>query len=51
MFIIFIMQIGKTITLEENLWTEIEKLRGDVPRSKFIENIIKEKLKYRKNKL
>ena len=39
------MQISKSITLNEKIWEEIDQQRGDVSRSKFIENIIKEKLK------
>jgi metal-responsive CopG/Arc/MetJ family transcriptional regulator len=42
------MQISKSITMNLETWNEIDKLKGDVSRSKFIENIIKSELKTKK---
>lgn len=30
----------KSITLPQSLWNEIDSLRGDIPRSKFLEKLI-----------
>ena len=35
----------RSISFEGNLWSRIDKLRGDVPRSRFIEKIIFNDLK------
>jgi len=34
------MKIVKSISLEDETWTLVDKKRGDVSRSKFIDNIL-----------
>ncbi|CDI04943.1 hypothetical protein [Candidatus Nitrosotenuis uzonensis] len=38
-------QIQKSISLDENTWQQIDQLRSDLPRSRFVARIITEKLK------
>jgi metal-responsive CopG/Arc/MetJ family transcriptional regulator len=33
-------KIGKTISLDQNIWSEIDKKRGFVSRSSFVANIL-----------
>ena len=34
------MKTARTMTFEEMLWQKIDVIRGDIPRSRFIEKII-----------
>jgi len=37
-------QIQKSISLDERVWFKIEKLRGNLPRSRFVGKIISNEL-------
>ncbi|MGI0026563.1 MAG: hypothetical protein ACREAD_01805 [Nitrosopumilaceae archaeon] len=34
------MRLPKSITLDESTWAQIDNLRGDVPRSRFLEKLV-----------
>lgn len=39
------MQIQKSLSLEDHLWEEIDHKKGDISRSRFVEKIVRSKLK------
>ena len=34
----------RSVSFEENLWSKIDEKRGDVPRSRFLERIVSERI-------
>ena len=43
------MKTARTMTFEEALWQKIDVVRGDIPRSRFIEKIVINTLVTQKN--
>jgi len=34
------MKTQRSLTFEENIWGQIDELRGDIPRSRFVEKLV-----------
>ena len=39
------MQIQKSLSFENRLWDEIDRKKGDISRSRFVEKIVRSRLK------
>ncbi len=44
------MRINNSISLDQELWSKIDQLKGDVSRSRFVSKIIADGLSVLKNK-
>lgn len=42
--IIYVMKTQRSLTFDESTWLSIDDIRGEIPRSRFIEKIVKKSI-------